>query len=266
MRFALHDTQTLRPIAVMPVTITVMQDKVQEKLTVSDAVSLHTLGTAVSAWEHHSKFKFYPELAESTTLIIDDLEHTWKSLAEHFDVPISTLADGAESVVLILSSPPPLVAALPLVGALDEVLEPLSVPINATVGEMKALIETTFEGAVCDVLVQTRGLDGVTFASVKLSVFNEPSVTLVAALAKRLAKVPEMLRPPVPTDISQLRLKLAIGMALKADAPTADAPPAHTPPDDQFAQKTRAKVIHPSALARCHLGTLPSGIRVESTP
>ena len=64
---------------------------------------------------------------------------------------------------------------------------------------------------------------------------TDDSVVLMEHIENGLNKLHEMLRSPIPKDLSELRLKLAVGAHSKAP------PVAHNEEND-FAMKTKEKV------------------------
>ena len=81
------------------------------------------------------------------------------------------------------------------------------------------------------------GDNGTSFQSIKLAAFTDPSAVLLETIASRLSKTPQMLRPPVPSELSELRIKLAMVMKPKAR---------EAQQETTFASETKAKVFAPS--------------------
>ena len=224
----------------------VKQGSVEEELVLPADTLFSGFGAVFGAWEHRSKFKLTADGAANVVVSIDGMDHQWDSLADIEDLTFEQATAGAESIVLELPAPPqplpvPVVEQtvfVPVVDALDESMAPFATTNSVTVAEIKELLLTAYDGDAADAcLVQLRGVNGTSFQSIKLAAFTDPSAVLLETIASRLSKTPQMLRPPVPSELSELRIKLAMGMKPKAPAAQQET---------TFASETKAKVLAPS--------------------
>jgi hypothetical protein len=161
--------------------------------------------------------------------------------------------------VLAIPVPQPevvVVETLPVVSALDETLEALSVKAGTTVEEIKELLSASYTGDLDASLVQIRGRTATSFLSIKLGAISDPSAVLMEYVSTRMQSMHEMMRPPMPATVSELRLKLAVGVV-----PKVVAAPAPAAVDSDFAAATKAKLLAATKRAQENDGKLPEDMQ-----
>ena len=94
--------------------------------------------------------------------------------------------------------------------------------------------------AVYHPLIQIRG-KGISFLSLKLATIQSTS-QLMDCVEARVSRTPELLRPPMPKALAELRLKLGVGVVPKAPPSPAEAATLGNESETEFSAVTKAKV------------------------
>ena len=225
-------------------TITVKQGEVEAELSVPNEKLISDFPEVWREWEQHDKFVLASEVASGMVLQVDGVDISWDQVWEMAETPFATLMDGVASAILVLPKPVEPIAViqkLPLVTALDEPQEALDVHVATTVAEIKALLRKGYDGDLDGTLVQMRGRNGTSFLSIKLSTMTDESAAVMDVVAARAAAAPALLRPQIPKEISELRLKLAMGVAPMIVAAPAPADAADGSFREEVLQKVSAR-------------------------
>jgi hypothetical protein len=221
----------------------VMQGCIQEELHVPEGTLISEVGGIMAEWEHASKFTFSQSVMAETTLEIDGDEYPWQDFLELDDAPLSAIVGEAEKVALVIGVPHQQEAAaelLPVFSALDEELEPLPVHAGVTVLKVQELLGQVYNGNLDGTAIQIRG-KGISFLSLKLATIQSTS-QLMDCVEARVSRTPELLRPPMPKALAELRLKLGVGVVPKAPPSPAEAATLGNESETEFSAVTKAKV------------------------
>ena len=125
---------------------------------------------------------------------------------------------------------------------------------RVTVEKIKELLGASYTGDLDASLVQIRGRTTTSFLSIKLNAISDPAVVLMEYISTRLQSMHEMMRPPMPASVSELRLKLAVGVVPKVVA-------APTAADSEFTAATKAKLLKAMKRAQEQDGKLPEDMQ-----
>ena len=190
----------------------VKQGSVEHALTVPEGTLFSGLIGVLNEWEHKKDFGWRLASWDDTWML--DLDGTQLPPG---DVPGETLvADVISSyqapTLLLLQFVKP-VLQLQVITADGDVCAPLVVS-EGTAAEVVALLAAGFEGDLVQAVVQIPGLKAGSFLAFKLSSCEASASVLECAVA-HVGKMVEFLRPPVPTDLTALRIKLPPGATRK---------------------------------------------------
>ena len=203
-----------------------------------DDTLMGAFGDVFVQWEHVHKYYLEEDLQERTVFIFDDMEYPWQDLVGMEDTPFSEVVGEASKLILKIATPSLL--KLSVLDAMEVVMTDLIVTPTITVAEFKEKLAALYTGNINDCFIQIKGKN-TAYLSYKLSVFADPSKVLIDYVSTRVAAIPNLLRPPLPSTLADTRLKLAAGVTAKAAA----GPPAAVNDDrsSDFAEKTKAKLI-----------------------
>ena len=223
--------------------LTVMQGSIQEELYVPHGTLISELGSIMAEWEHASKFTFSESGMAESKLNTDGDEYPWQDILEVDDALLSAIVGEAEKVILVIGMPQQQEAAaelLPVMSALDEELEPLPVHAGVTILKVQELLSQMYNGNLDATVIQIRGT-GTSFLSLKLAT-SQSTLQLMDCVKARVLRTPELLRPPMPEAVAELRIKLGVGVVPKALLSPAEAAGLGNEHATEFAIATKAKV------------------------
>jgi hypothetical protein len=97
-----------------------------------------------------------------------------------------------------------------------------------------------YNGDLDATVIQIRGT-GTSFLSLKLAT-SQSTLQLMDCVKARVLRTPELLRPPMPEAVAELRIKLGVGVVPKALLSPAEAAGLGHEHATEFAIATKAKV------------------------